>query len=163
MKNLYKMFFIITILSSVLLVYVIYKDKSFKSNPLSNKIQNSIKQKENNLKQLTYQKYKIKIDIPIIISSKLPNNLFGLASYNNGKIKIYLNRNRFQESSSYMIDYVLPHEYAHALMFNFNKFPKKNAGHTRLWQKICLNLDGKKCNRFVKHNDIMMGKLVFLY
>ena len=62
-----------------------------------------------------------------------------------------------------MIDYVLPHEYAHALMFIFNKFPKQNAGHTKLWQKICLTLEGKKCDRFVKHNDIMMGKLDFLY
>ena len=144
-------------------MYVIYQDKSFKSNPLSYDIQQNIKQKEYHLKQLTYQKYHIKVDIPIIISAKLPNNLFGLASYDSGNIKIYLNRNRFQESSSYMIDYVLPHEYAHALMFIFNKFPKQNAGHTKQWQKICLSLEGKKCDRFVKHNDILMGKLEFLY
>jgi hypothetical protein len=163
MKNLYKIFFTITIMSTMLLVYVIYQDKSFKSNPLSKEIQQNIKQKEYHLKQLVYKEYHIKVDIPVIISSKLPNNLFGLASYDNGNIKIYLNRNRFQESSSYMIDYVLPHEYAHALMFIFNKFPKQNGGHTKQWQKICLSLEGKKCDRFVKHNDIMMGKLEFLY
>ena len=89
--------------------------------------------------------------------------MFGLASYDNGNIKIYLNKNRFQENSEYMKDYVLPHEYAHALMFTFNKFPKQHGGHTKLWQQICLSLDGKKCDRFVDHEDILMGKLKFLY
>ena len=163
MQSLYKIFFSITILSTILLVYVIYQDKIFKTKPLSNTIQKKLIQKEYHLRELTYEKYKIRVDIPIIITDTMNNNLFGLATYNNGDIKIYLNRNRFQESSEYMIDYVLPHEYAHALMFIFNKFTEQNGGHTKLWQKICLDLDGKKCDRFVKNNDILMGKLNFLY
>ena len=62
-----------------------------------------------------------------------------------------------------MINNVLPHEYAHALMFVFGNITNKNGGHTKQWQNICLSLEGKKCDRFVKHIDIMMGKLEFLY
>jgi len=163
MKKFYRIFLILTTISILLLIYITYNQISFKNNPLPVNVISKLKEKENILKQLTYQKYNLKVDIPIIISAKLPNKLFGLASYDNEDITIYLNRNRFQESSKYMIDYVLPHEYAHALMFIFNKFPNQNGGHTKLWQKICLNLDGKKCDRFVKYNDIMMGKLKFLY
>lgn len=92
----------------------------------------------------------------------MANNLFGLAVYTQEhKIKIVLNKNRFQESVDYMVDYVLPHEYAHALMFRFGDFTKKNGGHTKKWQKICLSLNGKKCDRYVKHNDIIFGKIPF--
>ena len=153
----------ITIISIFLLGYITDQQNSFKNKPLDDAIQRKLNKKEYILKQLVYKKYHKHIDIPIIISSKLPNKLFGLASYENGNIKIYLNRNRFQESSEYMVDYVLPHEYAHALMFALNQFPKQNGGHTKLWQQICLSLDGKKCDKFVKHNDIVMGKLKFLY
>jgi hypothetical protein len=118
--------------------------------------------KNNNIKKLIQKKYNIKIDIPIIISKKVPNNLFGLAVYNGGNIKIVLNKNRFKESSEYMINNVLPHEWAHAMMFVFGKFTKENGGHTKQWQDICLALDGIKCDRFVNHNDIVMGKLNFL-
>ena len=118
----------------ILLVYITYKSSNFKNKPLDSSIQSQLRDKEFILKQLVYKKYHKNVNIPIIISPKLPNKLFGLASYDNGNIKIYLNKNRFQESSEYMIDYVLPHEYALALMFIFNKFPKQNGGHTKLWQ-----------------------------
>ena len=164
MQNFYKIFLAITVISIVLLGYIYYQNNNFKTKPLSYEIKYKLKQKEYRLKKLVLQKYHKKVDIPIIISSKMPNKLFGLASCDeNGNIKIYLNKKRFQESTSYMIDYVLPHEYAHALMFVFNKFPKQNGGHTKLWQDICLSLKGKKCDRFVKHNDILMGKLEFLH
>jgi len=163
MKTLYKIFFIITIVSIILLIYILYKNSQFKNNPLPIQTQTKLKQKEYHLRKLVFQKYNVKVNIPIIISSKIPNNLFGLAIYDGGNIKIILNKNRFQESEDYMVDDVLPHEYAHALMFVFNKFPKANGGHSKLWQKICLDLEGKKCNRFVKHDDIIMSKLDFLY
>ncbi|MEA2019405.1 MAG: SprT-like domain-containing protein [Campylobacterota bacterium] len=163
MKNLYKIFSTITIVSIVLLGYVIYNDNQFKNNDLSVKTITKLKQKEYSLRKLILQKYNIEVNIPVIVSPKLKDNLFGIAAYNNGDIKIVLNKNRFQESEDYMIDYVLPHEYAHALMFVFNDFPKENGGHSIRWQNICLSLDGKKCDRFVNHNDIVMGKLDFIY
>jgi predicted SprT family Zn-dependent metalloprotease len=164
MQNFYKIFLAITIISVVLLGYIYYQNNHFKNNPLSYEIKYQLKQKEYQLKKLVFQKYHKKVNIPIIISSKMANKLFGLASFDDdSNIKIYLNKNRFQESTPYMIDYVLPHEYAHALMFVFNKFSKQNGGHTKLWQDICLSLEGKKCDRFVKDNDILMGKLEFLH
>ncbi|VAY87608.1 hypothetical protein MNB_ARC-1_501 [hydrothermal vent metagenome] len=122
-----------------------------------------IKQKEFRIKKLIMQKYNQNISIPIIISSKMQNSLFGMAIYDKDNIRIVLNKDRFQESEQYMIDYVLPHEYAHVLMFIFNDFTKKNSGHSKRWQNICLQLEGKKCDRFVKDNDILMGKIGTIY
>ncbi|MCK5111252.1 MAG: SprT-like domain-containing protein [Arcobacteraceae bacterium] len=146
-----------------MLGYIYYNNKQFNDNPLSQEIVERINQKNHHLKKLIYQKYGLSVNIPIKISSKIKDNLFGLAVYDNGNIKIILNKNRFQESEEYMIDYVLPHEYAHALMFVLKDFPNTNGGHTKKWQQICLNLEGKKCDRFVKHNDIVMGKIGFIY
>ena len=163
MKNIYKTFLFIVLISIVLLVVVTYESINFKNSPLSNEIQIKLKKKEYYLRKLALQKYNINTSFPIIISDKLKDNMFGLATYNNGSIKIILNKNRFQESDEYMIDYVLPHEYAHAIMFLFNDFTKRNSGHSKRWQNICLNLEGKKCDRFVNDQDILMGKLDFIY
>ena len=163
MNKIYKIFAVITTVSLVLLGYIYYSNKQFNNNPLSYRILTKIKQKEYKLRKLILEKYGIKVNIPIKISSKIKDNLFGLAVYDNGNIQIILNKNRFQESEEYMIDYVLPHEYAHALMFTFNNFSPNNGGHSKKWQKVCLSLEGKKCDRFVKHNDVVMGKMDFIY
>jgi Zn-dependent peptidase ImmA (M78 family) len=145
-----------------MLAVVIYNDHNFKKNPLSKDIQKKIYDKKEHLKTLAYRKYGVKADIPILISDKMPDNLFGLAVYTKKKeIKIILNKNRFQESVEYMIDYVLPHEYAHALMFYFKDFSSENGGHTKRWQQVCLELEGKKCDRYVKHKDVIYGKVPF--
>ena len=163
MDKIKNIFLIITIISLILLGYIYYNNQKFKNNPLSEQTLIKIEQKSNYIRKLIYQKYKLVVNIPIKISSKVPDNLFGLAVYDEGNIKIILNKNRFQESQEYMIDYVLPHEYAHAIMFVLKQFPKENGGHTKQWQNICLAIGGKKCDRFVKHNDILMGKLDFIY
>jgi predicted SprT family Zn-dependent metalloprotease len=99
---------------------------------------------------------------PLYIVTKSQTIFFGLAIYTKSKeIAIILNKNRFQESVEYMIDYVLPHEYAHALMFKFGDFSKKDGGHTKKWQNICLSIGGKKCDRYVKHQDVIFGKIPY--
>jgi len=162
-KSIYKIFAIITIVSAILLTYILYTNKQFKNNDLPIQTLTKLKQKEYHLRKLIIQKYNMKVNIPVIISDKLQNRLYGLAAFNDGDIKIILNKNMFQESEDYMIDYVLPHEYAHAVMFLLNDFTNENSGHSKRWQNICLNLEGKKCDRFVKHKDIVMGKLDFIY
>lgn len=144
------------------MIYIYYNDIQFKNNPLSDDVKLKLTKKEHYIRNLIIQKYGFDLKIPIIISDKIPDNLYGLAAYNEGEIKIVLNKNRFKESEDYMIDYVLPHEYAHAMMFKLKQFPKQNGGHTKQWQNICISLEGKKCDRFVNHNDIVMGKLNFL-
>ena len=156
-------FVFITVVSIILLAIVMYNDFSFKHNPLSTQSMKKIHNKTQHLQSLIYQKYNIKFNAPVLISDKLPNNLFGVAIYTQqNKIQVLLNKKRFQENEKYMIDYVLPHEYAHALMFELGEFSKQNGGHTLRWQKICLALEGKKCDRYVKHNDILFGKVPYL-
>ncbi len=145
-----------------MLAIVIFNNYKFKNTPLSWDIQKKIYDKKQHLRNLAYRKYGVSIDVPVLISDKMPDNLFGLAVYTKKKeIKIVLNKKRFQESVEYMIDYVLPHEYAHAMMFHFKDFSNENGGHTLKWQKICLDLEGKKCDRYVKHKDVIYGKVPF--
>ena len=98
------------------------------------------------------------LDVPVKISNKMDNKKFGLAYYYNGSITIYLNKKHFYESENYMINDVLAHEYAHALMFAIGDFSDQNGGHSKKWQNICKNLGGLRCNRYVSHRDIIIGK-----
>ncbi len=118
-----------------------------------------IKQKEASLKRLAYLHFNITRDIPIIVSDKMKSSRFGMAVYSkDGSINIYLNKKRFKENASYMINDVLPHEYAHAIMFIFKDFSKQNSGHTKKWQMICKKLKGLRCSRFVNNKDILIEK-----
>lgn len=151
-----------TVISSLFLVYNWYESYEFKNNPLDENIRKKIYFKHQELEQLTYKKFNIKRKIPVKISDKMPSKLFGAATYSkNGQITIFLNKNHFKESLEYMIDDVLPHEYAHALMFVIGDFRDINGGHTLKWQNTCKALNGIRCDRFVNHNDIIIGKTNF--
>jgi hypothetical protein len=162
LKRLNYFFLSITILGSIFLVYSWINTYNFKKNPLDEKIVKKVKEKQYYLEKLSYQKFGINRKIPLIISDKMPSKLFGAATYSkNGQISIYLNKKRFKESSEYMINDVLPHEYAHALMFVKGYFTDENGGHSKQWQNICIELEGINCNRFVDHDDVIMGKSIF--
>lgn len=162
LKKLKSFFLIITILGTIFLIYNWYKNYQFKNNPINKTIQIRINEKHKYLEILTYKKFNIKRKFPVIISDKMPAKLFGAATYNTDKeIKIFLNKKRFQESIDYMINDVLPHEYAHALMFINGNHTNKNGGHTLKWQNICKKLEGQRCDRFVNNNDVVVGKLNF--
>ncbi len=162
LQKLKTIFLSLTILASIFLVYNWYKTYEFKNNPLDEKILEEIKTKHLELQKLTYQKFGIYKKIPVLISDKMPSSLYGAATFSKtNEIKIYLNKKRFKESKDYMLTNVLPHEYAHALMFVKNDFTDENAGHSLKWQKICQSLNGLKCDRFVNHNDIIIGKTNF--
>ena len=162
LKKLKFFFLALTFVASFFLIFSWYNSYLFKNNPLDEKILKKVKIKERELQVLAYNKFQITRKIPIHISDKMPSSLYGAASFSkNSQIQIYLNKNRFKESSDYMIDNVLPHEYAHALMFAMNDFTKEHGGHSLKWQKICKSLNGLKCDRFVNHNDIIIGKTNF--
>lgn len=162
LKKLNQLFLFVTVIGSIFLIYFWYDSYSFKNSTLDEKILNKIEQKHIDLENLAFKKFGIKRKIPVLISDKMPSSLFGAATYSqDGQIKIFLNKKRFKESSEYMINDVLPHEYAHALMFVKRRFTNKNGGHTITWQRICLALEGLKCDRFVDHNDVIMGKTNF--
>jgi Zn-dependent peptidase ImmA (M78 family) len=153
-------FFFMTLFSIIGLFYITNEKNKFYNNPLSHEIVNKIEQKHLELNQIVFEKYGIKVNVPIYISDTISNNLFGLAaSDKRGNIVITLNKNRFKENEQYMIDTVLPHEYAHALMFLFGDFSQENGGHTKKWEEICSTISGKRCERFVQDNDILVEKI----
>ncbi|RXK07043.1 SprT-like domain-containing protein [Halarcobacter bivalviorum] len=155
-----KLFFILlTIISASLLIYFWYDNYKFKTSDLDENTKIKIYEKTIYLQKLAYSKFAITKNIPIKISDKMPSNLFGAATLSqDGKIVVFLNKKRFKESVDYMIEDVLPHEYAHALMFVLGDLSKENGGHSKKWQSICKALEGKRCDRFVNYHDVIFDK-----
>ena len=97
---------------------------------------------------------------PIIITDRLPDSIFGLSAKDRqGGVKIYLNKHRFKESFSYILDDVLAHEYAHALLLARNYKAKSQDGHDALWQQLCKALGGTVCRRYVDKEELVRQKL----
>jgi hypothetical protein len=160
--KLYYFFFALVIVSVFLLAYNWHKDYEFDTNPLSQKLEKQIFEKKQQTRQLLRANFGFDLDVPLIVSEKLPSSLFGAAVFTQDeKIIIYLNKKRFKESSDYMIHHVIPHEYAHAVMFYLKDFSKEQSGHSIKWQNICKKLNGIKCDRFVDNHDIIIGKTSF--
>jgi hypothetical protein len=161
MKKFYNAFLLITLLSIIGIIYIQYEKINFDNNPLSLDTTIKLEQQVLKIRQKVFEIYGAKVNFPIKISEKLPDNIYGLATINNEKqIVIYLNKNRFKESEEYMYG-VLSHEYAHAMMFYFGNLTTQNAGHSKEWQQICYNLGGTTCERFVNRNDILIEKVRF--
>ncbi len=157
-KKISNIFLFITIISAFFLIYLWYKEYKFNNSSLDEKIVKRVEEKTKKLKALAYKNYNITYNIPIIISDKMKNNLFGMATFSKNNIVIFLNKKRFKENVEYMIEDTLPHEYAHAIMFLQGDFSNENAGHSLKWENICKNLQGKRCDRFVTHDDIIIEK-----
>jgi hypothetical protein len=161
-QKLYRFFFVLVIVSVLLLAYNWHKDYEFDTNPLSQELTQQIFEKKQQTRQLLRANFGFDLDVPLIVSEKLPSSLFGAAVFTQDeKIIIYLNKKRFKESSDYMIHHVIPHEYAHAVMFYLKDFSKEQSGHSIKWQNICKKLNGIKCDRFVDNHDIIIGKTSF--
>lgn len=148
------------LLALTLLSYNTYQSYQFKNNPISPEIRQKINTKVDHVESLIRKHFHIDFRPPVVISDKMPSNLYGAAAYDQNEIKIYLNKKRMRESLPYIIDDVIPHEYAHALMFKFGYIDKSD-GHSARWQQICQKLEGKRCQRYVDHQDIVSGKLPF--
>ena len=95
----------------------------------------------------------------MIVTDKFKGRLYGLTVYNDGDVKIYLNKKVMQESFEYILESVIAHEYAHALMFKLGHF--SGDGHSKEWQDTCVKLGGVGCMRYVDRDDVIMGKLPF--
>ena len=81
--------------------------------------------------------------------------------YKDGEVSIYLNKKVMQESIDYMVDSVIAHEYAHALMFKLGHISKNTDGHSAQWREACVKLGGVNCGKYVSKEDVIMGKLPF--
>lgn len=154
-------FLAMILLAGFVLVSNYYKTTSFKNNPLPQSYIDQIQAKEEDVLQHMQKNYGFRYKFPLIVTDKIPGRLYGLTSYDNGEIKIYLNKKVMQESFKYMIESVIPHEYAHALLFKLQHFTKEKAGHSRVWQETCVNLGGKDCQQYVDQHEIIMSKMPF--
>jgi len=159
-KSLEKFFIFSILLAVAILVYNWNQSRKFKNNPLSQTTLKRVEKAQSKVLLLIQQKYKRDLNIPLIISDEFHSSLYGLTSYKAGELKIYLNKKRFKESEDYMINEVIPHEYAHAMVFVLGK-DRSEDGHTRLWQEICLELEGKNCVRYVDNEEIVRAKMGF--
>jgi len=157
-KTLERFFIFLMALAIAYLVSNWYKSTSFKENPLSQKTQTRVLKAEDKALSLINERFQLRPIIPLIISDEFHSNLYGLTVYKDNEIKIYLNKKRFKESEDYMINEVIPHEYAHAMVFLLGKKTSKD-GHTPLWQKICLELEGKQCIQYVDNEAIVREKM----
>ena len=159
-KTLERSFILVILLAVTVLSYNMYRSYQFKKHPVSLEMQQKINTKVDHVESLIRKHFRIDFKAPMVISDKMPSNLYGAVGYDQNGIKIYLNKKRMRESLPYIIDDVIPHEYAHALMFHFGYFDKGD-GHNARWQQICQKLEGKNCQRYVDHQDIVSGKLPF--
>lgn len=138
-----------------------YTNYSFKNNPLPDKYKELIAKKNSEILDNMQRHYGFTFEVPLIVTDKFKNRLYGATSYQNGKITIYLNKNVMQESMQYMVDSVIAHEYAHALMFKNRINVVEDDGHSTQWKQICINLGGLNCEQYVDTKEVVMGKMPF--
>jgi len=160
-KKLEILFLAIILLALSILGYNYYKSYSFKHNPLPQSYLERIAAKEKDVLEHMQKNFGFQVQFPIIITDKIPGRLYGLSSYENGRITILLNKKVMQESMNYIIDSVIPHEYAHALLFYLHKNSNEKQGHSKLWRHTCQELGGKDCRQYVDQQEIILSKLPF--
>ena len=160
-KKLELLFLGIVFVSLATLGYSLYTDYSFKHNPLPKATIQKIKAKEQEVLNNMQKNLGIRYKFPLIITDKIPGRLYGLTSYDNGKITIYLNKKVMKESLEYVLSDVIAHEYAHALLFRLGYNEQEHEGHSKRWQKTCQLLGGKDCRQYVNQKEIIMSKLPF--
>ncbi len=161
MKNIQLIFMASIVLSLIFLANNFYESYQYKHNDIPDSYKKRIESKEKEILYNMKKYFGIEYKFPLIITDKIKGRLYGLTSYDNGKIKIYLNKNVMRESIDYMVNSVIAHEYAHALLFKLRHFTGKNGGHTKEWKQTCERLGGVNCQRYVDQKEIVMGKLPF--
>ena len=160
-KKLEIIFISVILLALSILGYNYYKSYSFKNNDISKIYKQRIQSEEQRVLQNMQKNFGFTFKVPLIVTDKFKGKLYGLTSYKNGEIKIYLNKKVMQESMDYMVESVIAHEYAHALMFKLGHLHEKNAGHSKKWQETCVKLGAKDCQQYVDREEIIMSKMPF--
>lgn len=160
-KKLETIFLLTIVIALSILGYNYYKSYTFKNNDISSQYKKLIQDKEQEVLQNMQSEFGFSFKVPLIVTDKFKGRLYGLTSYQNGEIKIYLNKKVMQESMKYMVESVIAHEYAHALMFKLGHIHTKHDGHSKEWQQICVKLGAKDCQQYVNQREIIMSKMPF--
>lgn len=160
-KRLEIIFITVILLALGVLGYNYYRDYSFKNNEIPDSYKQRIAEKEQEVLQNMQKNYGLTFKVPLIVTDKFQGRLYGLTSYENGNITIYLNKKVMKESIDYMVDSVIAHEYAHALMFKLGHLHTEKSGHSKLWQETCVKLGAEDCQQYVNQQEIIMSKMPF--
>jgi predicted SprT family Zn-dependent metalloprotease len=158
-KKLEYAFILLIIFALLFLAKNYYDDYQFKNNPIPKEYKLAISKKEKEVLALMQKHYGLVYKVPLIVTDEFKGRLYGLTVYKDGDVKIYLNKKVMQESFDYIIDSVIAHEYAHALMFRLGNF--SGDGHSKEWQEACVKLGGIGCMQYVDRDDVIMGKVPF--
>ncbi|WP_373035939.1 SprT-like domain-containing protein [Sulfurimonas sp.] len=162
LKKLELIFLAIIVIAILLLSKNYYESYMFRTNDLPQSYKKLIADKEQEVLVLMQKNYGFAFKVPLIVTDRFKGRLYGLTAYKNGEIKIYLNKKVMQESMDYMVDNVIAHEYAHALVFKLGqRGSAKDDGHSKEWQEACKKLGGKNCEQYVNSHDVVIDKLPF--
>ena len=160
-KKLEYSFILLVIFALIYLAKNYYDSYQFKHNEIPHEYKTRIIEKEKEVLSLMQKHYGFAYKVPLIVTDKFKGRLYGLSVYKDGEVSIYLNKKVMQESIDYIIDSVIAHEYAHALMFKLGYFSKNGDGHSSRWREACVKLGGVNCEQYVSREDVIMGKLPF--
>ena len=160
-KRLELIFLGVIIIAISILSYNYYNSYTFKNNDIPDSYKQRIADKEREVLQHMQKNYGFTFKVPLIVTDKFKGRLYGLTSYRNGEIKIYLNKKVMQESMDYIVNSVIAHEYAHALLFKQGYLHSNDDGHSLRWQKTCIKLGGDDCQKYVDQQEIIMSKMPF--
>jgi SprT protein len=158
-RGLKVLFLFIIFLGISILYFNFQKNIKWQNGNIPKEIVVKIKNKSIEIETLIKQKYRILPNFPVVISDDLPTKIFGATTFDGKNIEILLNRKRLKESLDYMLNDVLPHEYAHALVFHFRVNGGKD-GHNHIWQEFCINLNGVHCEKYVNTQDLIFKKIL---
>lgn len=159
-KRLEGIFLAVILIALFLLGKNYYEDYRFKNSDIPEAYKERIAAKEQEVLRNMQAHYGYAVQFPLVVTDKFKGRYYGVTSYNDGRITIYLNKKVMQESMDYMIESVIAHEYAHALLF-YQGHTGGGDGHSSLWQETCTNLGGRNCRRYVDAQDVVMQKLPF--
>ena len=151
-----------------------YNSYKFNNNDIPDSYKQQIYDKEQEILQKMQTKFGFMFKVPLIVTDKLGDNLYGLTTYKNGEVKIYLNKNIMQERMDYMLNNIIAHEYAHAILFKREnrdngaaakhyreKNPHSKCGHTQEWKDTCIKLGGESCQQYINQDEIIKFKMPF--
>ena len=158
-KQLQTIFITMIGVSLLVLAYNLYNSYAFKHQPISKEIKQQIYEKRQEVLSNIDNYYPFVLHEKFLISDKIPSNIYGLTTLDeHNTITVYINKKRIKESLQYILDDVIAHEYAHAVMFKLGYTNSKD-GHSKQWQDICFKLGGSRCSRLVNHNDVLFEKM----
>jgi len=160
-KRLELIFLSVIVIAMFILLKNYYDSYVYKHSDIPDTYKQRISDKEQEVLRRMHQYYGFSFKVPLIVTDKFKGRLYGLTSYHNQEIKIYLNKKVMRESMDYIIDNVIAHEYAHALMFKQGHIYSHNDGHSLEWQQACKNLGGLNCDKYVNSKDVIMAKMPF--